>query len=260
MGKIIAIASLKGGVGKTTTCLNLGVSLAQTGKKVLLVDTDPQGALAVASNLKRITRNGLVQMLRGELGESDIVIKAGKRSLFLIGTGVETLEDLTFLQQEGNNGHLGTAIKELAMGFDYILLDTQTGLNSSLLQLLTHADSLLLPCTCQTDAIKTLPLFLKSIQKVQAERNRGLKLEGVVLTMVNSYDPSAAEVEQEIKKTFPAEIFFNTRIPFLPSFARAALHGVPVAHLKSTPCANQAFDALALELEEHQHNTGEKTL
>ena len=259
MGKIIAIASLKGGVGKTTTCLNLGVSLAQTGKKVLLVDTDPQGALAVAGNLTRITRNGLVQMLRGELSEDDIVIQAGKRSLFLVGSGVETLEDLAFLQQEGNNGHLGAAIKGLAMGFDYILLDTQTGLNSLLLQLLAHADSLLLPCTCQTGTIKTLPLFLKSVQKVQAERNRGLKLEGVVLTMVNDNDPCATEVEEEIKKTFPAEIFFNTRIPFLPSFARAALYAVPVAQLKSTPGANQAFDALALELDARQHNTGEET-
>ena len=260
MGKIIAIASLKGGVGKTTMCLNLGVSLAQTGKKVLLVDTDPQGGLAVAGNLKRITRNGLVQLLRGKLGEDDIMIKAGKRSLFLVGSGVETLEDLAFLQQEGNNGHLGTAIKGLAMGFDYILLDTQTGLNSTLLQLLAHADSLLLPCTCQTDAIKTLPLFLKSILKVQAERNRGLKLEGVVLTMVNKNDPCAAEVEQEIKKAFPAEIFFDNRIPLLPSFARAALHSVPVALLKNAPGANQAFGALALELEARQYHTGEETL
>jgi chromosome partitioning protein len=260
MGKIIAIASLKGGVGKTTTCLNLGVSLAQTGKKVLLVDTDPQGGLAVAGNLKRITRNGLVQMLRGELGEDEIVIQAGKRSLFLVGSGVETLDDLAFLQQEGNNGHLGTAIKGLAMGFDYILLDTQTGLNSLLLQLLAHADSLLLPCSCQAGAIKTLPLFLKSVHKIQSERNRGLKLEGVLLTMMDSYDPCTTEVEQEIKKTFPAEIFFNTRIPLLPSFARAALHGVPVALLKTAPGANRAFDALALELEARQHNTGEETL
>ena len=259
MGKIIAIASLKGGVGKTTTCLNLGVSLAQTGKKILLVDTDPQGALAVASNLKRVTRNGLVQMLRGELGEDEIVIQAGKRSLFLVGTGVETLDDLSFLQQESKNGHLGTAIKELAMGFDYILLDTQTGINSSLLQLLAHTDSLILPCTCQTGAIKTLPLFLKFIRKVQTERNHGLKFEGMVLTMVNDNDPCAVVVEQEITKNFPAEIFFNTRIPFFPSFSRAALHAVPVAQLQSTPGAKQAYDALALELETRQHNTGEET-
>lgn len=259
MGKIIAIASLKGGVGKTTTCLNLGVSLAKTGKKILLVDTDPQGGLAVACNLKMITGNGLVQMLRGELREDDIVIKAGKRPLFLVGTGVETLDDLSFLQQEGNNGHLGTAIKGLSMGFDYILIDTQTGLNTSLQQLLAHADSLLLPCTCQTGTIKTLPLFLKFVHKVQSELNRGLKLEGVVLTMVSSNDPSATEIEQQIKKNFPAEIFFNTRIPLLTSFARAALHGVPVAMLKNAPLATQAFDSLALELDARQNNTRRET-
>jgi chromosome partitioning protein len=178
MGKIIAIASPRGGVGKTTVTLNLGVSLAKTGKRVLLVDTDPQGALAIASNLNRITRKGLVQMLRGELQEDDILIPAGKRSLSLIGTVVETLNDLLFLKQEGDNGHLGMAIQGLAMGYDYILLDTQTGINSPLPQLLAHADSVLLICTGQVSAIKPLPLFLTGIRKVQAERNRLLKLEG----------------------------------------------------------------------------------
>lgn len=257
MGKIIAIASLKGGVGKTATCLNLGVSLAKTGKKVLLVDTDPQGALAVACNLKMITRQGLVQILRGELQEDDIVIQAGKRSLFMVGTGVESLDDLAFLKQEGVNGHLGATIKELSMGFDYILLDTQTGISNTLQQILAHADSVLLPCTCQTVTIKTLPLFLKFVHNVQTEMNRGLTLEGILLTMTGTNDMSATKVEQEMKNAFPAEIFFNTRIPFLTSFTYAALHGVPVSLLKKAPLANQAFDALAKELDARQHNTGE---
>ena len=164
------------------------------------------------------------------------------------------MDDLFFLKQESDNGHLGMAIQGLAVGFEYILLDTQTGVNASLLQSLAYADSVLLTCTCQASAIKPLPLFLKYIRKIQAKRNHGLKLEGVLLTMVNDHDSCATEVKQEIKKAFPKEIFFNTSIPFLPSFERAALHAVPVALLKNAPAANQAFDTLALELEARQNN------
>ena len=260
MGKIIAIASHKGGVGKTTLCLNLGVSLAQKGNKVLLIDADPQGALTLGSQLRRITSKGLVQLLHGTLYENDIVKQAGNRSLFIVGNGVETLDDLFFLQQEGDKGNVGPAIKELSMGFDYILIDTQTGLNPALFQLMGHVDSVLLPCTCQAGTIQTMPLFLKWMQKVRVAHNNDLQLEGLVLTMVDSHDRCGAEVRAEILKAFPAELFFNTEIPLLPSFAMAALHGVPVALLQNAPGANQAVDALAAELEARQTLERNETL
>ncbi|MFH2123728.1 MAG: ParA family protein [Pseudomonadota bacterium] len=249
MSKIIAITSQRGGVGKTSTCLNLGVSLAKTGKKVLLIDTDPQGALAIACNLTRITKKGLTQLLRGEVTEDDIVIQAGKRSLFFVGAGVETPQDVFFLKQECSNGHLGMAIRGLATGYDYILLDTRTGLDNALLQLLVHADSILLPCPCQVSAIKTLPLLLKGIQKIQSEQNPRLTIEGILLTLTEDKDPCALEIRQEIERAFPAGIFFTATIPFLRSFEQAALHAVPVALLKNAPAASQAFDALAEELD-----------
>jgi chromosome partitioning protein len=260
MGKIIAITSPRGGVGKTTVSLNLGVSLAKTGKKILLIDTDPQGGLAIASNLNRVTRQGLVQLLRGELREEEIIHQAGKRSVSLVGTGVETLDDLLFLKQESDNGRLGMVIQGLAMGFEYVLLDTQTGINTSLLQLLAHADSVLLTCTCQASTIKSLPLFLKCIQKIQVKRNYELAIEGVLLTMVNEYDPCTLEVKQEIRQAFPEEVFFSTIIPLLPSFERAALNAVPIALLKNAPVANQAFDALAMELDARQNSERNKPL
>lgn len=252
MGKIIAIASHKGGVGKTTIALNLGMGLAQQGRRVLLIDADPQGALTLGCNLHRITRKGLVHFLRGEVEASEITIQAGHRPLFIVGTGVEHLNDLSYLQKESDAGRLGGAIKELAMGFDYILLDTQTGLHPALPHLFAVIDSLFLLCSCQASAIKTFPLYLQWIQKGRAEYNRDLILEGLLLTMVEENDRCDTEVRHEIMQSFPSEIFFKTLIPRLSSFARAALHSVPVAMLSQAPLANQAIDALVQEFTDRQ--------
>lgn len=248
MGKIIAVASQKGGVGKTTTCLNLAVSLTGLGKKVLLVDCDPQGALAAASNLKRITDKGLVQLLTGELHEEDIVVPAGRRSLALVGSGVLETEDVFFLEQQIVNGNLGKAIRALSVGYDYTLLDTQAGLSKGLFQLLSEVDSVLLPCTCKATTVKTLPLFLKFIQQARQSGNHRLQVEGVVLTMYNESDPCAVEVSETIQEAFPQEIFFRTFIPLLLSFEQASLRAIPVALLKRDTLAVQAYDKLAFEL------------
>ncbi len=252
MGKIIAVASQKGGVGKTTTCLNLAVSLTGLGKKVLLVDCDPQGALAAASNLKRITDKGLVQLLTGELQEEDIVVPAGKRSLALVGSGVLETEDIFFLEQQTVNGNLGKAIRALSVGYDYTLLDTQAGLNKGLYQLFAEVDSVLLPCTCKATTVKTLPLFLKFIQQARQLENHRLQLEGVVLTMYNEFDPCALEVSETIQEAFPQEIFFRTFIPLLLSFEQASMRAIPVALLKQDTLAVQAYDRLAFELAARQ--------
>lgn len=252
MGKVIAIASQKGGVGKTTTCLNLAVSLAGLGKNILLVDCDPQGALAAASNLKRITDKGMVQLLKGELEEGDIVVPAGWRSLALVGCGVQETDDVFFLERETVNGNLGKAIRALSVGYDYILLDTQAGLSKGLFQLFGDVDSVLLPCTCKATTVKTLPLFLKFIQQVRQSKNHTLELEGVVITLYNEFDPCAVEVSETIQEAFPQEIFFRTFIPLLLSFEQASMRAIPVALLKRDTFAVLAYDRLAFELTERQ--------
>ena len=206
MTKIIAIVSQKGGVGKTTTALNLGYSLSLTGAKVLIIDGDPQGGVALAVNLKTRTAKGLVHALKQESAEEETVIEfLNKDSLAVAGVGIEQPEDIHFFEQAADDGSLGKLIKNMAGDFDYVLIDAPVGVGRIVKALLEVSTSYLLLINCKAGTVKSLPRLIKLADWLKKNINVELELEGIVTTMFDSKSQSEQKIYNHFKARLPDE-------------------------------------------------------
>lgn len=249
MGRKIIVASQKGGVGKTTTSLNLAFSLSRFGDRVLVIDADPQGSLAVASNLRTKTNAGLVDVLRGNARPSDVMAETRDGSMVFVGPGVHEPEDVLFLEQEAQKGTLAKLIQALAEPFPYTVVDAPSGLGQLVRALMGAVDGVVLPVQPRALSIKTLPTFLRAVRETKRSDGTALRLEGVLLTMVDPMRPADQAMADEIKNSFPAGVFFETQIPTHDLFEEASLRAVPVALLSGGQVAARPFVDLAFELQ-----------
>jgi chromosome partitioning protein len=261
MGRIIAIASQKGGVGKTTTALNLGFSLSRFHGRTLLIDADPQGGMGIASNLKKRTTLGLVNFLRNECKATDIIAVTRDQTMGVVGAGVIEPEDAIFLEEQAANGNLGKAIRILAGDHVYTIVDAPAGVGGLVSSLLSISDGVLLPVTCRNITVKTLPNFLKLIRSVQQKSNPSLRLEGVVITMKDDQSATQNEILDQMKLSFPPDVFFRTVIPMDEFFEQASMRAVPVAMISGGGEIARSYLDLAMELKERelQHKTGDES-
>lgn len=257
MGKIITIASHKGGVGKTTTSLNLGFSLSRLGQKVLVVDADPQGGLAVASNLKKRTTNGLINLLKNNLTPAQVIIPTKDRTMGFLGTGIVEVEDVFFFEREARKGSLGKIIQQASEDYNYTIIDAPAGFGSTVTALLSVSNSVLIPINCRAITVKTLPAFLKLIQRLRNKINTGLLIEGILVNMIQD-DPSAIEIYEEIQKTFPPSVLFETMIEYNDSIEAASMKAIPVAMLNGGETAAQDYLNLAVELKNRELSASKK--
>ncbi len=252
MARTLIIASQKGGVGKTTTALNLSYTLAQLGNRVLLVDSDPQGGIAIASNLRRKTSQGLVHLLRGDVAPDDVIIPTRDGRLSVLGSGVEEPEDTTLLEESSRNGALEAIVRDTAGDYDYVFLDTPAGVGGIVEALMGVSDGVILMMRCRTLLLKTLPIFLKLIRRVRSTRNPRLRLEGALVTMWHDGDPLEKEILSELTARVPEALFFRTVIPYDSRFERASVKGIPVILLPGGTDAGKPYLELAMELKERE--------
>ncbi len=257
MGKIITVASHKGGVGKTTTALNLGFSLSRFGQKVLLVDADPQGGLALASNLKKRTNKGLIDLLKNNSAPKDVVISTRDKTMGVVGIGTTEPEDVFLFEKEARSGILGKMIRSLTEGYDYVFIDAPAGTGSIVTALLSISSSILMPINCRVIAVKTLPGFLKLIQRIRTKLNTELRIEGIVITMADDRE-SELEVYEEIRNSFPPSIIFETFIPFDENFETASSKAIPVGMLTGGEESAKAYMDLAIELKTRELHDSQK--
>lgn len=259
MGKIITIASQKGGVGKTTTALNLGYSLSRFGNRVLILDSDPQGGITLATNLKKRTELGLINMLIEGIQPADIVMHVRNNSLAVAGIGRLEPEDVFMLDEFAKNGKLTSAIKSLADGFDYLIIDAPAGVGGLVSSLLVASDSVIPVVLCRALAIKSLPLLLNLVNWIREHLNPDLVLEGVLMTMLDERSEVENKLSQEFRASLPDEIFFRTTIPFQDVFEKASIRSVPVGMLNEGQIAAKQYMDLAWEIKERDlrnRNTG----
>jgi chromosome partitioning protein len=247
MTRIITVASQKGGVGKTTTTLNFGYSLSRLGSRVLLVDTDPQGSIALATNLKKRTQYGMVQVLRGELPLGKVLSITKDRKMAILGVGALQPEDPILLEDAARNGNLKALIAECAPGFDHVILDAPAGVGSLTSSLLEVSQGVLLVLRAQTLAIKSLPVFLRLLHHIRETRNPQLVLEGILFSM--RHLESAVENENcgEFLHGLPSQLFFETQIPHDERFEQASGKSVPLALLRGGEDLARVFMDLAME-------------
>jgi len=255
MPRTFTVASHKGGVGKTTTTLNLGFSLSRLGCRVLLVDADPQGGLASATALERRARGGLVQVLRGELRPADAVLQTRDAMLSVVGAGVNTAADAAWLEQRVVDGTVATPIAELGAAVDYVLIDAPAGVGSVTQALLALADGLVAPMSCRALSVRGLPALLKALEYVMGARP-GLGLEGVLATMVEAGNRGDLEVLEELRQQLPEGALFQTVIPHDPTFELASIRSQPVAVLPGAARAAKSYFDLALEVRQRELAAG----
>jgi len=250
--KIIAVTNQKGGVGKTTTTINLGAALASLGKTVLIVDLDPQGNASTGLGLDASARKtSTYDLLLEEAGIDEVIYETETPRLFLAPATTDlSSTDMDLVANEKRVFLLRDALRQPAMaefGFDYVLIDCPPSLNMLTVNSMVAADSVLIPLQTEFFALEGLSQLMMSVREVRQSANPNLRIEGVVLTMYDGRNNLARQVEEDARENLK-ELVFDTRIPRNVRISEAPSYAMPVLQYDPTSRGSIAYKALASEV------------
>ena len=249
MGKITAIANQKGGVGKTTTAVNISASIAAAGKHVLLIDSDPQGNSTSGLGFDKNNLNGSLYDLYTETKSAEEIIQ---------GTGIENLEiilsnidligaELELSAKDKRETILRDAIESIKHQYSYIFIDCPPSLSLLTLNALVAADSLLIPMQCEYYALEGISMLLRTYNLIKSSFNPSLEIEGILLTMFDGRNTLTNQVTDELKRHFGDKVY-RTLIPRNVTLAEAPSHGKPVMLYDIRSKGAQSYLELAKEM------------
>lgn len=249
MAKIVAFANQKGGVGKTTTAINLSACLAEAGQKVLVIDIDPQGNTTSGFGLSKDDSNNTVyEVILQECNIKDAIIENVVDNLDIISSNVNLAgAEIDLIDIDNREYSLKSAITEVRDQYDYIILDCPPSLSMLTVNAMTAADTVLVPIQCEYYALEGLTQLIHTINLVKKKLNPELELEGVVFTMYDSRTNLSLQVVENVKDNLKENIY-KTIIPRNIRLAEAPSHGLPINIYDSKSSGAESYRMLAAEV------------
>ena len=248
MGKIIAIANQKGGVGKTTTAVNLSAALAEAGKKVLMTDLDPQGNTTSGLGCRVNERNSVYDAMMGRTPLAECIQKTEIKKLRLIGADIRLAgAEVELVSVNDREFYLKRLLNAVRDDYDYIFVDCPPSLSLLTLNAMAAADTVLIPIQCEYYALEGVTSLMNTIQRVKRTFNPRLEIEGILLTMLDGRTNLGLQVVKQMKKHFKKAVF-ATMIPRNVRLGEAPSHGEPINIYDPKSTGAMAYQALAKEV------------
>ncbi len=255
MGKIISIANQKGGVGKTTTAINLSAALAGLGKKVLLIDADPQANASSGLGVDiRELNSTIYECLVNQLDPNKAILPTQTKNLFIIPSHIDLVgAEIEMLNIPNRETLLNTLLQKVKADYDYIFVDCSPSLGLITINALTASDSVIIPVQCEFFALEGIAKLLNTIKIIKSKLNPNLQIEGFLLTMHDNRLRLSNQVYEEVKRHF-GDLAFNTVISRNVRLSEAPSHGQSVIDYDASCKGAKNYTALAKELITRQKN------
>lgn len=249
MARIISVAYQKGGVGKTTTTVNLGACLAQDGKKVLLIDSDAQGNATSGLGVRKPdVKQDIYDVLVNEVSIKETIIKTSRENLSIVPATLQLAgAEIELTSMMARESRLKSALAEVSDEYDFILVDCPPSLGHLTINAFTASDAILIPVQCEYYALEGLSQLLNTVRLVQKHFNPGLEIEGVLLTMYDARTNLGAEVVEEVRRYFQEKVY-DTIIPRNVRLSEAPSHGKPIIDYDPRSKGAEVYQALAKEV------------
>lgn len=258
MAKVIALANQKGGVGKTTTCVNLSAALHAMGKRVLMCDMDPQGHASIGFGInKRDGKATIYEILVGQADIQSVIRKTPYGDLLSANTNLAGAE-VEMIEFENRHYILRDALNSVRDAYDFILIDCPPSLGQLTINALCSADTVLVPVDCGFYALEGLSALTATMSTIKKGLNKNLDIEGVLLTMFDGRTNLSIQIAQEVKRFFPGKVF-STAIPRNVRLAEAPSHGKPINEYDRFSKGAECYALLAQEIVlKNQNEVGAK--